>query len=419
MGYKTLFIILDGVGDHIIKTFHGKTPLEAAKKPNIDKLCRFAECGVVSPVDIGVVPGSDTGHLGLFGYDPYRYYPGRGVFEALGLNIKLEEGDIAFRVNFGTVDNNFLIIDRRAQRNPEGIDSIIKEFNSKVGEIESKYGVKIILKHGVEHRGVLVIKGKNLSNKISDIDVHKVGIKAKEVSPLNDTKSARITAEIVNKIISLFYDVSKNHVANDRRKEKGLLPVNYLLLRGVSMYKPLKDQDTFYSRYQLKPVFIAGAPMYLGVAKYVGMDTIKPAGATGTVNTSLVSKAESAISARQKYDIIFVHIKATDTLSHDKNPKGKKKFIELIDQRFFSRIKDEFDIIVLTSDHTTSSILGEHTADPVPIMIYSVEDIIHRKDSVKNFAERKCYKGILGHLKGIHIIRLILNKIGKGIKYGT
>lgn len=419
MNYKILFVILDGVGDHVVKIFHSKTPLEAAKKPNIDKLCRFAECGVVSSVDIGVVPGSDTGHLGLFGYDPYKYYPGRGVFEALGLNIELEEGDIAFRVNFGTVDDNFLIIDRRAQRNPEGIDVIIQEFNNKVDKIESEYGVKVILKHGVEHRGVLIIKGKNLSDKISDIDVHKVGIKVEEAKPLENTENAKITAEIVNKIVKLFHEISKNHVVNKRRKEKGLLPVNYLLLRGVSMFKPLKEKDIFPNKYQLKPVFIAGAPMYLGVAKYVGMDTIKPIGATGTINTSLVSKAESAISSRQKYDIVFVHIKATDTLSHDRNPKGKKKFIELIDQQFFERVKDEFDIIVLTGDHTTSSILGEHTADPVPIMIYSTEDIIHRKDPVKNFAERKCYRGILGHIKGIHIIRLILNKIGKGIRYGT
>ncbi len=413
--YKVLFVILDGVADHVIKDLGGKTPLEAAKKKNIDKLCKFAECGMHYTIDIGIIPSSDTGHLALFGYDPYKYYPGRGIFEALGI-MNLDLNDIAFRINFGTVDENGILIDRRAQRNDYGIDELLKDFQNIIERIESEYDVKIILKHTYEHRGVLIIKG-DLSEKVTDNDLHETGIKPPEIKPLEE--NAKITAEILNKLIKEFYEFAKNHPINKERKEKGILPVNYLLIRGASKYKPLKEEDLFYNRYNLRGVFIAGAPMYLGVAKYVGLDTYKPLGANGTVRTSLFSKAEAAIKYRDKYDIVFVHVKATDTLSHDKKPKEKKKFIEKIDQEFFSRVKDEFDIIVLTGDHTTSSILGKHTADPVPIMIYSTIDVPQRKDPVKNFAERKCFRGILGFIKGKDIMKIILNKLGKASMFGT
>ena len=146
MNYKVLFVILDGVGDHTIKDLGSKTPLEAAKKPNIDYLAKYGENGVIYPIDIGVTPGSDTAHLSLFGYDPYRDYPGRGVFEALGTEIELKKGDVAFRVNVATVDDQLRVIDRRAGRNDYGIEQLFQELNGI--EIE---GIKIILKHIVEY----------------------------------------------------------------------------------------------------------------------------------------------------------------------------------------------------------------------------------------------------------------------------
>jgi len=414
MNYKILFLILDGIGDHGNRElFYGKTPLEAAKKPNIDKLCRNSECGLVYPVDIGVVPGSDTGHLALLGYDPYKYYRGRGIFEALGLGINLEPGDIAFRVNFATVSEDGTILDRRAQRNDFGIENILSDFKGIVENVEEEYNVEIIIKKGVEHRGVLVIRGLD-SEKVKEIDKHKENEKVSKVEPLEE--GAKKTAEVLNTLLENFYKFANNHEINKERKNLGLLPVNYMLIRGSSKFIPVPEKELFYEKYNLKGIFIAGAPMYLGVAKYVGLDTYKPPGATGTVNTSLISKAEAAIKKRDEYDIVFTHIKATDSLSHDRKPKEKKNFIERVDEDFFSRVKEEFDIIVVTGDHSTSSIWGMHIPDPVPLMIYSP---INRKDSVKNFAERKCHKGILGHIKGTSIIKIILSKIGKAEWFGT
>jgi 2,3-bisphosphoglycerate-independent phosphoglycerate mutase len=406
MNYKVLFVILDGVGDHTIKDLGSKTPLEAAKKPNIDYLAKYGENGMIYPIDIGVTPGSDTAHLSLFGYDPYRDYPGRGVFEALGTGIELKKGDVAFRVNVATVDDQLRVIDRRAGRNDYGIEQLFQELNGI--EIE---GIKIILKHTVEHRGVLVLRGSGLSKEVEGNDPHKVGTRVKEFKALD--KNAEKIAEILEMLTKKFYELARKHPINEERKRKGLLPANYLLIRGAGM---LKEVEPFEKKWGLKASFIAGAAMYLGVARYVGIEAFAPPGATGTVKTSLISKAESAIAERDKKDIVFVHIKATDSLSHDRKPIDKKKFIELIDRQFFSRVKDEFDIIIVTGDHTTSSVFGEHTADPVPLLIYST--IAQRKDSVKNFAERKSYKGILGFVKGRDLMRIIINKLGKSKKFG-
>lgn len=409
---KGLVIILDGLGDHPIKDLGNKTPLEAAKKPNINKLVRKSECGLIYPLGPGIIPGSDTSHLTYFGYS-LKYYPGRGVFEALGFNIELKEGDIAFRVNIGTVDNNRILIDRRAGRNDYGIDKLIEDFDEILKKISDEYGIEAKLLHGVEHRGVLILRGLKYSN-VTENDEHKDGVKIEEIKA-KDEKSKE-TAEILNKIINSFYEFSNKHEINKEREEKGLLKANYLLIRGKGIYKELEENKKFYKKYKISSLFIAGAPMYLGVAKYVGMDVYKPIGATGKVNTSLFSKAEAAISNRNKYDLIFIHVKATDSLSHDGKYSEKKKFIERVDNELISRIKDEFDLIVITGDHTTSSLLKRHTSDPVPILVYSENC---RYGNVKDFGERKCSRGNLGRIYGRDLIKIILDKLEKGIMIGT
>jgi len=413
---KTLFVILDGLGDHVIKELGNKTPLEAAEKENIDKLARYSDCGLVHVIKPGIVPGSDTGHTSLFGYS-LKYYPGRGILEALGSEVKLgikigiKEGDIAFRVNFSTVING-RVIDRRIGRNDYGLDLLLNDFKSELEKIEREYGIEIALLHTVEHRGVLIMSGLE-SEKVTDNDLHQENIEVKKIEPLDE--KAKVTAEVLNKVIESFNNFSEKHWINEERRKKNLLPINYILIRGASKYKELPKEKKFENRYGLKAIFIAGGALYLGVARYFGMDVLKPVGATATVNTSLFSKAEAAISNRDKYDIVFVHIKATDSLSHDKDPQGKKKFIERIDKEFFSRVKDEFDIIVLTGDHSTSSLLGRHVSDPVPIFIHSP---FNRWGLVKKFGERQCRKGSLGFIYGRDVIKIVLDKMGKEIMIG-
>ncbi|BBL45902.1 2,3-bisphosphoglycerate-independent phosphoglycerate mutase [Nanobdella aerobiophila] len=407
-----VFIILDGLGDQVNKQLNNKTPLEAAKKENIDKLIKYSEAGVLDTVGPGLVPGSDTGHLSLFGYEVEKYYRGRGIFEALGSDIELKEGDIAFRLDFSTVDNG-VIIDRRIGRNDFGLEELLKDFESIKEKIEKEYGINIIIKHGVEHRGVLVIRGLE-SEKVTDNDLHEENVKVPKILYKED--KAKETAEVLNKLIQDFNSFANNNNINKMRKEKNIPVINYLLIRSASKYKELDKEDKFYNRYGVKSIFLANPPMYLGVAKYVGMDTYKPLGTNGTSNENLFSFSEAAVSLKEKYDIVFIHIKGTDSLSHDKKPLEKKKFIERIDRELIPKLVDNFDLILITGDHSTSSILGRHISDPVPVIL-NYEN--NRYGFVKNFSERKCVKGTLGRLKGTDIIKIYLDKLGKYIMYGS
>ncbi|MCG3219759.1 MAG: phosphoglycerate mutase, partial [Candidatus Heimdallarchaeota archaeon] len=151
---KLLFIVLDGLGDRPIHEFEGKTPLEYANTPNMDKFASLGMNGLLHVIAPGVTPGSDTAHLALFGVDPYEYYTGRGPFEAAGIGLEVKEGDIAFRINFATIDEKGIIKDRRAGRIKAGTDQLADLFSGM--EID---GIQVILKAGTEHRAALVLRG--------------------------------------------------------------------------------------------------------------------------------------------------------------------------------------------------------------------------------------------------------------------
>ncbi|MCK4247848.1 MAG: 2,3-bisphosphoglycerate-independent phosphoglycerate mutase, partial [Methanomicrobia archaeon] len=393
---------LDGVGD---RPWEGKTPLIAANKKNIDYLCENGINGVLHIIGRGIIPGSDTAHLALFGYDPSKYYRGRGTFEALGAGFSLNKGDIAFRVNLGTVDNNLIIKDRRAGRDGYRLKELLESIDGM--EID---GVKISAKHTTEHRGVVILRGKNLTNRISDIDPHETGVKVLRCNPLE--KNAEFTASVVNKLVEKAYKIFADHEINKERKKKRKLPANYLLLRGAGIYEKI---ESFEDRYNIKGCCIAGGALYKGVAKYIGMDVIDVKGATGTVNTDLKAKAKAVFDNFDKYDFFFVHIKGTDSASHDGDFDLKKKMIERVDSEFISEIKDLDCIKLLTGDHSTPVRLARHSSDPVPILFWS-EDV--RKDNVKKFDEISCAEGGLGHVKGVDLMKIILDYMNKGEKFG-
>lgn len=172
--YKILFFIADGLGDRPVNKLNAKTPLEYVEKPNIKELLRNSIVGLMDPISPGVIAGSDTSHLSMFGLDPHKYYRGRGAFEAIGAGARLKANDVAFRGNFATVNNDLIVIDRRAGRKIEEADELVKELNDKIGEID---GIKVRFYHGTEHRVAVVLSGKGLSDKVSDTDPHEVNKK--------------------------------------------------------------------------------------------------------------------------------------------------------------------------------------------------------------------------------------------------
>lgn len=404
---KIIFIICDGLSDRPVPELKGKTPLEAAFTPNLDKMAKGGVIGLIHTIDKGIRPGSDVAHLSLFGYNPKIYYTGRGIFEALGIGADVKPNDIALRGNFATIDEDMNIIDRRAQR-VDHTENLIEALQKiKIAQ------VKIFIKKGTGHRAAVVLRGKNLSAHVTDVDPHHTDTKVTKSIPIKKNPKAQHTANIINEFTKKSYEVLRNHPFNIRRKKDGLLPANILLLRGASK---MVDIPNFEKKYNLKAACIAGAGLYKGIAKALGMTIIPISGATGKPDSQIENKTKMAKKILKEYDFIFIHIKGADSLAEDGNFLGKKKFIEKIDQAMSQLKNIKNTLIVVTSDHTTSSKLKIHTADPVPVLITGQN--IHT-DDVTKFSERTAYQGRLGHLRGVDLMPILVDYLGKAPLYGA
>jgi len=400
---KTLVFIMDGLGDRPIPEFDYKTPLEAAKTPNFDKLCSESQCGVMYTLGRGKRPGSDTAHLSIFGYPIDEYYTGRGPIEAAGVGIKLEHGDVAFRGNFGTVDDKWNVIDRRAGR-----ISDVTPFCKVLDGIEID-GIKFIVKPGSAYRAGVVMRGKGLSSNVSSADSHNAGDAIHEVVALDKTKEAAFTASVLNKFMKKSYDILKDLDENKKLKSEGKLQANFLLLRGAGVYPELPK---FTEKWGFnKAACIAGGGLYRGVGAFLHMDLINVPGANAQVNTNIEGKFRAAIKALKTYDFVFIHIKPTDSLAEDGNFQGKKDFIEKIDKyvSILNEVDDE-TLIVITADHSTACELKAHSADAVPILFHAKTI---RSDAINSFGERNCAKGNLGVIEGKDVMPHILNIMGR------
>jgi len=404
---KAILIICDGLGDRPCKELSYKTPLEAAKKQNLNALAKNAACGLMYSLAPSIRAGSDTAHLNIFGYNVKKYYLGRGPLEALGLKMQLQQGDIAFRANLATVDKKGIIVDRRAGR----IDNS-EPFAKLIDGLEIK-GVKFIVKAGTAHRLALIMRGKGLSPKISDSDPHEDGLKPKEIKALDDSKEAAFTASVLNEFLKKVHSLLSGNKLNRERKKKGLLQANFVLTRGAGVFKRV---PSFEERYGLKACCIAGAGLYKGIARFVGMDVLDVEGATGKANTNIKAKINRAIKSLQEYDFVFVHIKGTDIFGHDGDAKGKKKFIEKIDLALKPLLKLKDVLVVITADHSTPCCMKDHSGDAVPVLIWGPGI---RSDTVDEFSERACAQGYYRFNSGIDLMNEILNLLNKAHLVGS
>jgi len=401
---KAILVVMDGLGDRPIKEFGDKTPLEAAKTPNLDKLAARGICGMMQTIAPGVTPGSDTAHMAIFGLDPEKYYHGRGPIEACGAGIDLKPGDIAFRGNAGTVDEKMVVKDRRAGR----IDSTV-ELCKEIDGMKID-GVEIILKPGAWYRAALVLRGSGLSDKVTGNDMKAVGSPVAEVKPTDNSKEAKKTADVLNKLSKISYERWKDHPYNKKRVADGKLPGNILLFRAAGQYHPV---PTMAERYGMKSACITGGGLYDGIGRFLGMDIIRAPGATGSYTTDFVSKVNTAKRILKDYDFIFIHMKPADSAGEDGNPKLKKEMVEKMDIAIGGLL--DFDgLIVVTADHTTPCELKGHSYEPTPLLMAGPGT---RTDDVKDFGERACAKGDFGILKGLDLMPIITNHMGLMKKY--
>ncbi|OYT53286.1 MAG: phosphoglycerate mutase [Candidatus Altiarchaeales archaeon ex4484_2] len=395
MEKKSLLIVCDGLGDRLVD---GVTPLEVADTPNMDSMAKEGICGLMDTVLMGVRPGSDTAHMSLFGINPFRYYTGRGPFEAAGAGLKLEEGDVAFRCNFASIKNG-KITDRRAGRVEEGLEELADE----IKKIKIK-GVEVLFKRGTGHRAVLVFRGNDLSPNVSDTDPEEEDSGYNKSRPLDESMEARKTAELLNEFTEKAVKQLTGHEVNRMREEKNKLPANIVLARGAGMKAHI---PSFMEKYGLSAACISATTLIKGVCLEAGMDLIEVDGATGHVDSDIGAKATAAIKALDVYDFVFLHLKGTDEASHDGNFKSKKEMIERIDVEVIGPILREIGdaTVALTADHSTPVGIKQHSADPVPIAILG--DV--RTDDVERFTERDCAKGGLNRIRGLYLVHILLD----------
>ncbi len=402
---KGIFVIIDGMGDLPNKLLDGKTPLEVAETPNMDFLATRGELGLMYPVKPGFVPESDEAIVSLFNND--LSLSTRGQLEARGSDLKLVRGDLALRVNFATVkeeSNGKLIIDRRAGRTLTNKEAeILAKAINKI-RIPSKFEFKST----IQHRGALVFRGGFSDNFMGNDSTYFQGkLKDQEMviscKPLDETENTQYTVNLVNEFLEKAYDVLRDHPINQERIRKGLMPANYLLIRGPGIENPkLKMYKKWLS--------VAYMPLEIGFSKTSGMDVFSfnyppLKGLDAYKNLHLGLKKVCSFSIKilkrnhKKYDYAYIHIKETDLPGHDNKPFEKKEMLEYIDKTFFKFIK-KFALpkkikVLVTADHSTPCKLKRHSADPVPVLIYN--DSIPKE---KKFSETDAAKGSLGKMNG-------------------
>jgi len=404
---KILMVVCDGVSDRPVKQFEGKTPLQVARTPAMDAVARNGVSGTMDVIAPGVVPGSDTAHLALFGYDPYKVYTGRGPIEAAGAEIPLVNGDVAFRCNFATSDDQMRIIDRRAGR----IRSETAELATALSGMKIE-DIEVIFKEASEHRGVLVLRGPGLDHRVTEVDLHCEGaiLKARAESP-----DAEKTARILNEFVAKSSDILSKHPVNERRKKEGLHPANIVLPRGAGS---LGELEPLTQRFGIKCAAVAGVTLVRGICRMVGMDVPDVEGATGGLDTDYAAKADAAIGLLEDYDLVFVNVKAPDIAGHDGDFRQKVLAIENIDMmlgRILESIHEDV-VVVLTADHSTPVVVKDHSADPVPVAVSGADS---RIDDVRAFDEISAASGALGRIRGVDLLPIVLGMANRSSKFGA
>ena len=404
-------MILDGMGDLPNSQLDNMTPLESANTPNMDFLATRGELGYLYPVKPGFVPGSGQAIVSIFGN--HFSDASRGYLEAIGVGIELKRGDLALRVNFATIDSleKGNVLDRRAGRTltTKEADLLTKALN------KIKMPVKFEFKNTIQHRGVLIFRG-GFSEDISPNDgAYSQGkikeiIKIKKCMPIDEEENSVYTANIVNEFLDKAYEVLVNHPINLSRKEKGLMPANYLLIRGAGTEIPkLKKYQKWCSAHYM--------PLEIGFSEVSGMTNskfdyprLKKLDAYENLWDGLRKACKHSIKVIKKnwrrFDYCYIHLKETDLPGHDNKPFEKKAMIEYIDNTFMKFLRNfcppKKIRIAITADHSTPCKLKSHSADPVPVLLYNDSRL-----QEKAFSEKECRKGTLRRIEGIDFIKTI------------
>ena len=409
-----IYVLLDGVGDLPHPDLEGKTPLEAAITPTLDKIASNGVIGQVISVGKGIAPESDIAVFNMLGYRfNHADYAGRGVIEAIGIGIDFKDGDLALRGNYSTLNDDGVIIDRRAGRHikKEDADTVAREIEEQIKL--SSPDITVVVSPTIGHRVTVRIRKKSqkLSSKITNTDpaysniggmgvAKAVGdfLKIEKCLPLEDTQDSKFTANLVNEFSEKSIQIMKNSQINKKRHDENKKQLSCILLRDAGNKYPVVMPIN--EKYAMNFSCIVDMPVELGISKVLKMKAFEAGGLT-----DYEEKAKVAAKAMETQNSIYVHLKGPDEFGHDGDAIGKMKNIEEIDQRFFKTLVDNIDTskvaIVISADHSTPCIHKGHSDDPVPVLVSG--DFI-KNDGTTRMTEEQSRKGSIGLLQGAEVV---------------
>ena len=416
MPSKILYVILDGLGDEPHPDLGNRTPLQAAHTPNLDAMAQKGRSGTVVTVGEGIAPESDIAVFSILGYDPHTQHAGRGPLEALGAGLEMRDGDLAWRANFATADENNRLVDRRAGRDL-GTDEA-RQLADAVNASVKLAGAEPTFLATSEHRGVLHLRADTpLSAEISNSDPAyerrgALGIAletfepyAKRCEALDGSEGALAGAELTNEWSDRAREGLAKHDVNRAREQRGRPPANIVLVRDAGDHIP--RVMSLRERFGMDFACFAEMPVEVGIAKVTGMEPIliDP----GTDAESYAKLAGRTVEALDGFDALYVHIKGPDVPAHDGRAGDKRDVIEAIDAGYFATVLPELGrhvVVAVTADHSTSCVRKAHTADPVPLVVYGRGV---PSDGARAYDEASAAEGSLGRLKGTDVLPMLVD----------
>lgn len=377
---KYIIVLGDGMADEPIEALAGKTPLEYADTPAMDRLSKLSEIGLVHTIPEGMKPGSDTANLSVLGYDPKRYYSGRSPLEALSIGVPMKDTDVALRCNIVTISEDDVpfeektIIDHSSgEISTQDCAVLLEAVKAELQNETYQFYV------GTSYRHCLIW------NKGSVI----------ELSQPHDVLGQVIgqylpTDANLLRMMKRSYEILVNHPINIERKKQGLNPANCCWFWGAGT-KPMLS--SFEEKNGLKGMMVSAVDLLKGIAVGAGMGVAHVEGANGGLHTNYEGKVQAALDAlKDGYDFAYIHVEAPDEMGHQGSVEKKVQAIEFLDKQVIAPLTDALDKektayrLLVLPDHPTPIRVRTHTGDSVPYLLY---DSTAEKKELWNYNERQ------------------------------
>ncbi len=400
---KYIIILGDGMADEPIGSLGGRTPLQAASKPSIDRVAALGRSGMLATVPAGFAPGSEIANLSVLGYDLPKVFEGRGSLEAASMGVRIEDGEMAMRCNLLTIEQGRIKNHSAGHITGEEAAELIVFLQKELGGGDANFFP------GVSYRHLLKLKGGD--KRIATTPPHDVpGTPYRDVLVRALVPEAEATAVRINELIERSQELLKDHPVNRARVAAGKEPANSIWPWSPG-YRP--RMETLMQRYGIRDgVVISAVDLIKGIGVYAGLKPVDVEGATGLYTTNYEGKARAALDALRAHDFVFLHIEASDEAGHEGDAELKVRTIEYLDSRVVKTILDEISgwdepvSMAILPDHPTPCALRTHTAKPVPFTIYRTGV---SGDGVQRFDERSAQEGSYGNLSGDEFMNLFID----------